>query len=377
MKKIKVGFVFLSDLWGGGENYYINLFSAIKQNQAVNLEVIVFVSSKCSSAFINRIKNVANVVEFKQSERIFKLFRKLSDNYMMRSLCKKYEVNVLSHYAGLKLFINIPVVAWIPDFQHIRMPHFFSKKELVLRNIWYYVYSLQSKKVILSSYDAYNDFSQKYPSLKSKGCVLNFVVQIGDYIFNEKKWDDYKSKHSITEPFFYVPNQFWIHKNHQILLRALSLLKQEGYNCNILLTGKTEDYRHPEYFLDLMNDVVANNLDSNFKVLGEVEYELVNYLMQKSLAVINPSFFEGWSTTVEEAKAINKKVILSNIPVHIEQNPAQGYYFDPLNPNSLCEIIKRIFLEAENLRQETYTEEHKNRILNFSKQYEKIILEVI
>lgn len=33
---------------------------------------------------------------------------------------------------------------------------------------------------------------------------------------------------------------------------------------------------------------------------------------------VNPSFYEGWSTTVEEAKSIGVPLLLSDIPVHRE-----------------------------------------------------------
>lgn len=44
-------------------------------------------------------------------------------------------------------------------------------------------------------------------------------------------------------------------------------------------------------------------------------------LMKHAIAIINPSLFEGGSTTVEEAKSLLKVIILSGIPVHREQNP--------------------------------------------------------
>lgn len=43
--------------------------------------------------------------------------------------------------------------------------------------------------------------------------------------------------------------------------------------------------------------------------------------MMTTNALLNPSRFEGWSTTVEEAKAAGTPMILSDIPVHREQAP--------------------------------------------------------
>jgi hypothetical protein len=66
--------------------------------------------------------------------------------------------------------------------------------------------------------------------------------------------------------------------------------------------------------------------------------------MRQSLAVIQPSLFEGWSTVVEEVKSLGKTILLSDLPVHREQNPPSAEYFNPMDAVSLAE--KMIFLYA-------------------------------
>ena len=56
------------------------------------------------------------------------------------------------------------------------------------------------------------------------------------------------------------------------------------------------------------------------------------------VALINPSFFEGWSTTVEEAKSLGTKMILSNIELHKEQ-AKEAMFFDPKKIDSFQDII--------------------------------------
>ena len=73
---------------------------------------------------------------------------------------------------------------------------------------------------------------------------------------------------------------------------------------------------------------------------GVLNYKNLINLIFHSEIIVNPSYFEGWSTVVEEAKILNKKIILSNIDVHKEQNPKYSYYFDPNNPKELSQKIK-------------------------------------
>jgi glycosyltransferase involved in cell wall biosynthesis len=60
--------------------------------------------------------------------------------------------------------------------------------------------------------------------------------------------------------------------------------------------------------------------------------------MRASIAVINPSLIEGWSTTVEEAKSLGVPLILSDIPVHREQTQ-EAMFFDPRSARSLAETM--------------------------------------
>lgn len=63
--------------------------------------------------------------------------------------------------------------------------------------------------------------------------------------------------------------------------------------------------------------------------------------MRNSISVINPSFFEGWNSTVEECKSIGKNIILSNLNVHLEQDPPGAIFFDPNNAEELADILDR------------------------------------
>ena len=51
--------------------------------------------------------------------------------------------------------------------------------------------------------------------------------------------------------------------------------------------------------------------------------------MRRSLAVIQPSLFEGWSTVVEDARVLGKTILLSDISVHKEQNSPSTIFFKP------------------------------------------------
>jgi hypothetical protein len=55
--------------------------------------------------------------------------------------------------------------------------------------------------------------------------------------------------------------------------------------------------------------------------------------MNHALAIIQPSLFEGWSTVVEDVKAMNQHIIVSDLNVHRDQLGVQAFYFNPNNEN--------------------------------------------
>jgi glycosyltransferase involved in cell wall biosynthesis len=61
---------------------------------------------------------------------------------------------------------------------------------------------------------------------------------------------------------------------------------------------------------------------------------------------LQPSLFEGWSTTVEEAKSLGKKLLLSDIAVHREQNPPESVFFDPKNSEELAAKMLKLFTDT-------------------------------
>jgi glycosyltransferase involved in cell wall biosynthesis len=53
--------------------------------------------------------------------------------------------------------------------------------------------------------------------------------------------------------------------------------------------------------------------------LGFIDRREQLLIMKGARAVVQPSLFEGWSTVVEDAKAMNQFVIASDLEVHKEQ----------------------------------------------------------
>ncbi|MEW6402816.1 MAG: glycosyltransferase, partial [Chloroflexota bacterium] len=97
----------------------------------------------------------------------------------------------------------------------------------------------------------------------------------------------------------------------------------------------------------LLARVSTLSLHGNLRILGRVPEEHLYQLMRRSLAILQPSLFEGWNTSVEEAKSLGKTVILSDIPVHREQSPPGARYFHPDDASTLAKILIDIYAQGK------------------------------
>ncbi len=145
----------------------------------------------------------------------------------------------------------------------------------------------------------------------------------------------------------------------------------------ILSTGNNDDQKGFKNFKKLNEFIKYNNLKSNYKYLGIVPYQELMSLMYHSIAVINPSKFEGRSSTVEQAKSMGKKIILSKINIHREQNPKRGIFFYPDDKIKLAEILFGENKKFNKYRERkfinnSYLETNKN-LFKYYNEYKKII----
>jgi glycosyltransferase involved in cell wall biosynthesis len=300
---------------------------------------------------------------------------------VLLGLVKGYRINLLSHLGWLEndalgKWARIPVLPWMPDFQHRRLPKFFTAEECADRDS-YVARSRQCGHLLLSSQSAEADFRRFYPELEPvQTHILRFsCASIVD--MDPLSREELGTRYPVHDPYFFLPNQFWQHKNHAVVVEAL---RQTPPEIRVICTGPMEDRRDPGYVPGLLEKVKQAGLEERFVCLGTVPYLTLVSLMHHSLAVVQPSLFEGWSTTVEESKAMRKRIILSNIDVHLEQAPERGEYFSPESPEQLASCLKRAHAEFDPATEESFVnqrQQNKARVeREWMEQYARIVKNV-
>jgi glycosyltransferase involved in cell wall biosynthesis len=381
---IRVGFPFSAtdDGWLGGLNYFRSLFGAILGMQDRQIEPVILIGDPRTREILKQFPPIPIVesAAFAMPRRwpiprsIGK--RLLGLDIATEMVLKRHRIAALSHAVPLGRTSRIPVMSWIPDFQHVHLPEFFSVEEVEARNSNFAFLADQADRVLLSSCDAQRDFCALYPALARKSRVLPFVADIPEA---KAATDQAKltQRYEIGEPYFLVPNQFWAHKNHRLIIEALAILEGGGRAPLVLATGNLHDYRWPNYHADLMKLAQHGGVSNRFRVLGVVPRADLIALMMSSIAIINPSKFEGWSTTIEEAKALGLKTIVSDIAVHREQAPPGGLYVDAERPQELANAMKTLLARGTDTPRPGARMEYIARRHAFATGYQQIVLEMV
>ncbi len=385
MNKIKVAIPLKKNSdWLGGYNYILNLLEALEYIPKPKVEILIFTSKeikneltikfpKCKFIDISIFTPLGFLYCF--TKFVGKYFR----NYTFHELfLRSFGISVLAYSTPLRRQSLIATICWIPDFQHIYLNQFFSKDEIYKRNKLFRKYIINSTITLVSSNSAKNDLKKFSPDNFENARVLKFVScqSLKSKILS---FSDIKQKYKIPNSYFHLPNQFWQHKNHNLVVKAVKALNERNIRVNIICTGNTNDYRNPEFFDEFLNLLKNLNVYDQFKILGIIPYEEMISLMYYSTAVINPSLFEGWSTTVEECKTLNKTILLSRIPVHIEQNPKNGKYFDSLSHLELADqmekCLKNYSKEIIQLKYQALLKTNKFLITDFAINFENIVID--
>lgn len=233
-------------------------------------------------------------------------------------------------------------VAWLPDFQHESLPDYFAPLEVANRRALFERVAGRAPVVILSSHAAKRDFERVLGAHASRAHVLHFATPLGAHDLREPT-QFARELEALPSRYAYLPNQFWKHKDHATALRALALLNQRSLRVPLVCTGRTEDPRNPGYFDEVCGLMRELGVAEQVSILGFVPRELQLHVFRRASFIVQPSLFEGWSTVIEDARALGKRTVLSDIDTHREQNCPQSTYFTPGSPSELATAIAKLW----------------------------------
>ena len=342
------------ECWAAGKAYSHAIGSAISRVAGAKHQV-VYLERNVDTSKTSNVLQIPNRRSLSVGQRALRkclrIFGSREYDPYLASLERYLIGNRIDAVIGFVLsdrwaFSHVKTVSWIPDLQEKQLPNYFSENELRQRDELNRIRIECSSSIMVSSDAVQNDFYRYFKEYSPR--VLRFRFP-SHYAFVNTPLDMPDSrvlqKFGIDSPFFLVINQFWMHKNHTSVLKAVDLVRKlNGAVPRVVMIGQTNDYRDVagRYLSALLQQRSILRLDGHVKILGFVSEPDKDALLRTCTALIQPSLCEGWNTSVEDAKALGIRVIASDISTHREQLGDIGMLFDPTRPDVLAEQMSMV-----------------------------------
>jgi glycosyltransferase involved in cell wall biosynthesis len=344
---VRVAFPLLGGaIWTGGQTYLRNLFRTLQTTAAERIMPVLMAPAGRSAAAHAAFSDIG---ELEILELPMALSNRLRSRAMAIFIGRDARLEHWLHANRIDVvfeatdFIGwrnrLPALVWMPDFQHRHFPGGFEWSRLWGRELLYQLQTRSGRTIMLSSEATRKECEEFYPAARGHTAVARFCVPAKPVVGEP----DLTARYGLPRDYLFLPNQFWKHKNHGIIVDALRLLRDQGRKVAVVASGNPADVRNPSYFPALLERIARLELGDSWRLLGMIPYEDVLGLMRSSVAVVNPSLVEGWSTTVEEAKSLQVPLVLSDIPVHREQATRDVLFFDPHSADAVADALYKAF----------------------------------
>lgn len=313
----------------------------------------------------NLLIALVNNPDFKKYKFTLIIYKDL-ETEIKKDLSNHYNyITTNIHHYSLKEQLILPfVIYWQkPDlvhFTHFNKPilyfgnsivtihdlikHFFKGKETTTHNtflywIKYFMYlalvnlTVKTNNLIVPSNFWRNYLIEKF-KINSKKITTTYEAVDLNFI---------SSTDIIEKPKNYIvyTGNLYPHKNIDVILKSLKLLPD--IKLKIICARS--------YFSQkLKTKIKKNKLAKQVEFLGYVPDKKFVDIYKNAIALVHPSFMEGFSLTGLEAMALNCPVISSNSSCLPEIYGNSVLYFDPLKADELIERINKL-LASSKLRQ--------------------------
>lgn len=256
---------------------------------------------------------------------------------------------------------NIPTVCVIYDLQYKTHPTFFDSKDLASRDhAFTEACRLATKLVAISEYSRQSALTHANLDPKKIQTIKLRIAKRSTANQTPIK-SLLKSLNLVAGQYILYPANFWLHKNHEMLLTALKMAYHDyGVSENIKLVCTGSPGRRQQWLIDA---VIRMGLKDNVVFTGYLKDIDLAKLMENSAGVIFPSLYEGFGLPILEAMAANIPVACSNITSLPEVAGDGAILFDPRIPTQIASAMATLI--SDKAKRENLIKIGQERVAEF------------
>lgn len=352
---IAVNTLSLSNDPEGRDRFVYELFSILAKKHS---EDRFYVLSDRNYEGIKDLPSNLHLLEVSSQRHDFSLRRYWLD-IKIPFILKKIKADVFVCFGRTVSSANLPQCLVIPDSElhdqlaskknHVRFIK--SRKSRLLK---------KAKQLICFSEFSRNTLSKHYEIDASE---IDVVYPAAKNIFHSLSWEEkssVKEKYTGGNEYFICAGPVFPEKNLVILLKAFSLFKKRMQSSMKLLIAGRPGWKD-ESFLKLV-ETYKYKTDVIIKEnLAEKDQSL---LLEAAYALVYPSLFEDFGTTIIKAMEYDVPVLTSEQTSMAEIAGPAALCFDPNEPADIANKMMTIYRD-ENLKNQL-TKKGKKRVQNYS-----------
>lgn len=277
------------------------------------------------------------------------------------------------HFPRQRAFVTrVPSIYLPHDLQHRHHPEFFSARDLDQRECWYATFCRQAALVTVMTQATRRDVADAYGISPDRIAIVAWPPAFAATPrLTRIEVERLRATMSLPPRFAFFPAQTWPHKNHATLFRAIAMLREEGIEVPLVLTGRETSEAQL-----LRRLAVSLRVDRQIRWLGFVEGSEVEAAYRSATCVVYPSKFEGWGMPVLEALYFRVPLVCSRIGHIPELVGDAALLVDPDDPCALAGAIRSIWCDdrlanrlASRAATRTWTQDWTDVARDFRAQY--------
>jgi glycosyltransferase involved in cell wall biosynthesis len=269
------------------------------------------------------------------------LWQRLTSRADITSVISQIGANLLYCPFGGTVFTDapIPMAVTVYDLQYRSYPQFFAPQDYADRDRNFRQACGMSAMAVISNYVRDSVIAQ---GLVDPDRIFTIYIRLPKRLHevDETRRNQTLTKFGLqSKKYFIFPANFWHHKNHKTLISAFDLALRSGLAADIklVLTGAPSPRTH-----EILAEANALGVGRLVVAPGFIDETEFAALMMSSLAMINPSLYEGFGMPVLEAMAMDCPVACSNVTSLPEIAGDAAVLFDPHNPTEIADSMVRL-----------------------------------
>lgn len=347
----KIGLYLDSVITGGTFQYNLSMLESIRSFPKDQIQTVIAYSSDLWKSYLQK----ENIQAIKITRTVFSRlwFQTRTPLWLWRNTCKYFDSfskSFVQQKCDLWVFpsqdiwsysLPVPTLGTTHDLMHRyekQFPEAGSQKEYNFREKHYSRMCNKAIGVLVDSRLGKQQLVESYHVSNSKVHILPFITP--KYISETIR--SIQLNFNLPPKYLFYPAQFWEHKNHKALVRAIALLIAKLPDLKMVFVGSPNNG-----YTSLIDLIEKLELQDVFIFLYQVPDEQMKELYTNARALIMPTFFGPTNIPPLEAFACGCPVAISNVYAMHEQVEDAGLLFNPNSDTDISDTIYKLWTDDD------------------------------